>query len=199
MSSAVSGDPDRSGAAVDGGDRGRRWGLQPGQVGEQGVVGLAGDVALEAAHDFGLRLAFGGAAFRVGAGALAVAQTADDDQVQRSVRLAIAAVVEAVAGALAGGGGDRARAAESGERPLPAQPLDVLSSGDQKPTGVAGRGRRSLRRARRSAERWSAARTSRRGPVGKARRSMGAAGDTARPCRGSSCERRAGRGALVGR
>jgi hypothetical protein len=120
MSSAVSGDPDRTGIAIDRDGRGGRWGFQRGEVGEQGVVGLAGDVALETAHDFGLGLALGGAAFRVGAGALSVAQAADGDQVQRSVRLAIAAVVEAVAGALAGGGGDRARAAESGERPLAA-------------------------------------------------------------------------------
>jgi hypothetical protein len=103
---------------------------QPGEVREQGVVGLAGDVALQAAHDFRLALAFGGAAFGVGASALAVAQAADDDQVQRSVRLAITAVVQAMAGRLARGGGDRARAAESGERSLAAQSVDVLSSGD---------------------------------------------------------------------
>src|SRR5216684_525547 len=111
MSSAVSGDPDRSGAAVDCGPAERRCMLQLRQVGEQGVIGLAGDVALEASHDFGLGLAFGGAAFRVGAGALAVAQATDGDEVQRSVRLAITAVVKAVAGRLAGGGGDRTRAA----------------------------------------------------------------------------------------
>ena len=105
--------------------------LQRGEVGEQGVVGLARDVALEAAHDFALGLAFGGAAFRVGAGALAVAQPADGDQVQRPVGLAVAAVVEAVAGGLAGGGGYRARAAQSGERCFAAEPVDVLSGGDQ--------------------------------------------------------------------
>src|SRR3989442_14268193 len=118
MSSALSADPDRTGAAIDRDGHGGRWRFQRGEVGEQGVVGLAGNVALETAHDFGLALAFGGTAFGVGAGALAVTQATDGDQVQRSVRLAIAAVVEAVAGALAGGGGDRARAAESGERPL---------------------------------------------------------------------------------
>jgi hypothetical protein len=98
MSSAVSGDPDRTGAAVDGGRRERRWVLRPAEIGEQGVVGLAGDVALQAAHDFRLALAFGGAAFGVGTSALAVAQAADDDQMKRSVRLAIPAVVQAVAG-----------------------------------------------------------------------------------------------------
>ena len=87
-----------------------------GEVGAQGVVDLAGDVALEAAHDFALGLAFGGAAFDVGAGALAVAQAADGDQVQRAVGLAVTAVVEAMAGRLAGGGRDRARAAEQRRR-----------------------------------------------------------------------------------
>ena len=76
--------------------RGGRGGV--GEVGAQRVVDLAGDVALEAAHDLALGLAFGGASLRVGAGALAVAQAADGDQVQGSVGLAVAAVVEAVAG-----------------------------------------------------------------------------------------------------
>ena len=47
------------------------------EVGEQGVVELAGDVALEAADDLGLGLAFGGAALGVVAGALAVTELAD--------------------------------------------------------------------------------------------------------------------------
>src|SRR2546429_8825911 len=119
MSSAVSGGCDRSGAAVDGGRRERLGVLRPGEVGEQGVVGLAGDVALEAAHDFGLALAFGGTAFGVGAGAFAVAQAADGDQVQRSVRLTVAAVGEAGGGWLARGGGRRGRGPEGGGRRPP--------------------------------------------------------------------------------
>jgi hypothetical protein len=51
------------------------------EVGTEGVEDLAGAVALEAPHDFALGLAFGGSALDVGAGALAVAQPADGDEV----------------------------------------------------------------------------------------------------------------------
>src|SRR4051794_1992498 len=90
---------DRSGAAGDGddwGERSGRGGLRE-QVGGEGVVDLARDVALEAADDLGLGLAFGGAPRGVGAWAVAVAQGADGDHVQRAVGVAVAAVVEAVA------------------------------------------------------------------------------------------------------
>jgi hypothetical protein len=53
--------------------------------------------------------------------------------------LAIAARVEAVAAALAGSDGDRARAAERGECPFGLEAIDVLSNGDQELAGVAGR------------------------------------------------------------
>src|ERR1019366_9731490 len=112
MSRAVSGDADGSGAADDRGDLSRRlWCGVVGEVGAKGVVDLAGDVALEAAEDLALGLAFGGPSLRVGAGALAVAQSADGDQVQCPVGLAVAAVVEAVSGCLARGCGDWAGAA----------------------------------------------------------------------------------------
>src|SRR5450432_1589929 len=105
MSSAGSVDSEAGVAAHDGG-RDRRSRLRGvGEIRAEGVEDLARDVALEAAHDFALGLAFGGAAFDVGAGSVAVAQPADGDQVERSVGLAIAAVVEAVTGGLAGGGG----------------------------------------------------------------------------------------------
>ena len=87
----------------------------------------------------------------VGAGALAVAQAADGDHVQRAVGVAVTAVVEAVAVGAAGGDGDRAGAAERGERRFAAEPLDVLAGGDQQRAGVTGgdgdargRGRRCL-------------------------------------------------------
>jgi len=97
MSSAVSGDADGAGAADDrGGARGLWLVVEVGEVGLEGVVDLAGDVALEAAEDLSLGLAFGRASLRVGAGALAVAQAADGDEVECSVGLAVAAVVEAV-------------------------------------------------------------------------------------------------------
>ena len=85
------------------------------EVGEQGVVELAGDVALEAADDLGLGLAFGGASFGVGAGLLAAAQAADGDHVQRSIGVAVAAGVEAVTVAAAGGDRDRAGTAKRRE------------------------------------------------------------------------------------
>ena len=62
-----------------------------GEVGAQRVVDLAGDVAFEAAHDFAFGFPFGGSAFDVGAGALAVAHSADGDQMQSAVGLAITA------------------------------------------------------------------------------------------------------------
>ena len=97
MSSAFACDSGAWGAAHDGG-RELGSGLRDvGEVGAEGVVDLAGDVAFEAADDFALGLAFGGAAFDVGAGAFAVAHSGDGDQVQSAVGLAVAAVVEAVA------------------------------------------------------------------------------------------------------
>ncbi len=62
MSSGAVGSADRRGAAGDGDDRvgaSAAGGRQ--QVGDEGVVDLAGDVALEAADDLGLGFAFGGA------------------------------------------------------------------------------------------------------------------------------------------
>ena len=121
----------------------RSWlgaGVGRGEVVAEGGVGLAGDVALEAADDLGLGLASRRCGVGVGAGARAVAQATDGDQVQGArLALAVAAVVEAVAGRLAGGGGDRAGAAERGERGLAAEPVDVLSGGDEELAGVAGR------------------------------------------------------------
>src|SRR5450755_1121255 len=105
MSSAGLVDSEAGGAAHDGGrdDRSRLRGV--GEVVAEGVEDLARDVAFEAAHDFALGLAFGGAALGVCTGSVAVAQPADGDQVKRPVGLAVAAVVEAVAGGLARGGG----------------------------------------------------------------------------------------------
>src|SRR6266516_4801264 len=109
-----------------------------GEVGAEGVVDLAGDVALEAADDLFLAEAFGDAALGVGAGASAVAQPADSDQVEGTVGLAIAAAVEPVSGGAAGGGGDRAGAAEVGEGGLAAQPFDVLAGADEQLAAVLG-------------------------------------------------------------
>jgi hypothetical protein len=51
-----------------------------GEVGAQGVVDLAGGVALEAAQDLAFGLSLCGASVRVGAGARAETQAADRDQ-----------------------------------------------------------------------------------------------------------------------
>src|SRR3954453_15649876 len=103
MSSGVDGAPDRAGAALDRDGWGGLWCAGLGlEVGDEGVVDLAGDVALEAADDLGLGLALGGAALRVGAGGLAMAQAADGDHVQGAVGVADAPGVEAVALGAAG-------------------------------------------------------------------------------------------------
>src|SRR5713101_8503215 len=85
-------------------------GRKRGEVGAEGVVDLAGDVALEAADDLFLAEAFGDAALGVGAGASAGAQPTDGDQGGGAVGVAVAAAVEPVSGGAAGGGVDRAGA-----------------------------------------------------------------------------------------
>jgi len=99
MSSAFAGDPETGAAAEDGG-RSDRLRLEVGEVGAECVVDLAGDVALEAADDLGLGPAFGGTACGIVAGALAVAQPADSDEMQCPVGLAVATRVEAVTAVL---------------------------------------------------------------------------------------------------
>src|SRR5438128_2230757 len=102
------------------------WG-EGGEVGAEGVVDLAGDVALEAADDLFLVQALGAVAVGVGARARAIAQSADGDQVERAVGFAVAAAVESVSGRAPGGGSDWAGAAEAGEGALVAEPFDVLA------------------------------------------------------------------------
>jgi hypothetical protein len=80
------------------------WRGDVGEVGCEGVIGLAGDVALEAADDLALGLAFLGAPRGVGLGAWAVAQATDGDHVQRAVGVAVAAVVEACVRRMLGSG-----------------------------------------------------------------------------------------------
>src|SRR6266540_899902 len=118
------------------------------EVGAEGVVGLAGDVAFEAAEDFASVESFGGAFRGVGAGALAVAEPADGDHVQRPVGLSVAAVVEAVAGGAAGAGGDRGGAADLREGGFAVEPLDVLAGGDEELACALGADREELDRAR---------------------------------------------------
>src|SRR5688572_7983039 len=125
MSSAAPCATDGTGAAGDRDGVGGSWeSVVRGKVGEvcrERAVDLAGDVALEAADDLGLGLALGGAALCVCSGALAVAQAADGDHVQRAVGVAVAAVVEAVTVGASGGCRDWAGAGERSERAVAAQ------------------------------------------------------------------------------
>jgi hypothetical protein len=95
MSSTFASDPEAGAATQDGRRDTRSW-LGVCEVRAEGVEDFARDVALEAAHDFALGLTFRGSTLDVCAGALAVAQPADGDEVKRPVGLAVAAVVEAV-------------------------------------------------------------------------------------------------------
>src|SRR5207244_7389319 len=138
--SADAGGADRSCSAVDSDrSRGRHGrGAEVGEVGAEGVVELAGDVALEAADDLGFGQALGGATVGVGARASAVAEPADGDQVECTVGLAVAAAVEPVSARASRGGGERTRAAEAGEGAVVGEPLDVLAGGDKELAGVLG-------------------------------------------------------------
>ncbi len=59
---------------------------------------LAGDVALQAADDLAVGLAFGSSSFDVGAGGGVGAESGDHDDVDGAVELAVAGAVESVAG-----------------------------------------------------------------------------------------------------
>ena len=69
--------------------------------GGEGLVDLAGDVALEHAGDLTERLAFGGAPRDVALGAFVVGHAGEHDPVDRRVRLPVSASVEPVALGLA--------------------------------------------------------------------------------------------------
>ncbi len=61
-----------------------------------GAVDVSGDVALEASDDFFAGSAFGETAGHVGLGGGVPSESADDDDVERCVGLAVAASVEPV-------------------------------------------------------------------------------------------------------
>ena len=85
----------------------------------------AGEVALEAAGRFAEGLALALASLDVGDRRRVVFASADDDVVQGAVEFAVAAAVEPVAHALAGGGGDRGGSGEAGEGGLVFEPAGV--------------------------------------------------------------------------
>ena len=82
--------------------------------GDEELVDLAGDIAFEAAEGFPAGLAVGDAAGDV-VGVEVPAQSGQDDGVQGAVRSSVAATVQPAALGLAGGGLDRAHAAEGGD------------------------------------------------------------------------------------
>ena len=106
------------------------------EVGEQGVVDLAGEVALDAADDLGFGQAFFGPPFDIGAGAGTEPHTDDNGQVQGLVGVAVAAAVQPVAVELAGAGRDRGDSAQVGEGGLAAETLGVLAGSRQQLAGV---------------------------------------------------------------
>ena len=88
--------------------------MSRGHCGVEAGVGLPGDVALEAAADFGIGLAFCAAPGDVGPGSLACAPASQEDVVQGAVEVAVAAAVEPVTDDAAATGGDRAGPGECG-------------------------------------------------------------------------------------
>lgn len=83
-----------------------------------GVVGLAGDVALETTDYLGLGQAFGGASGGIGSGALVVAQSTEYDDVEGVVGSAVTSAVELVSSGSAAAGRDGCAAAQVRERSL---------------------------------------------------------------------------------
>src|SRR5215207_1971672 len=70
--------------------------MSSGHRGVEAAVELPGDVALEAAADFGIGLAFCAAPGDVGPGSLTCAPASQEDVVQGAVEVAVAAAVEPV-------------------------------------------------------------------------------------------------------
>ena len=111
-----------------------------GSAGGRAQVGvyLTGGVAFQAADDLGLGFSFCCAAGDVGAGGRVGAHAGEGDPPQGVIGLAVAAGVEAVAGALARGSGDRGSGAQMRPGRLGPQPCGVVSGGDQEQGGGVG-------------------------------------------------------------
>ena len=91
----------------------------------------AGEVALEASHGLALGLALGDAPCDVGLGVGVVRHAPEGDGVDCPVEPAVAASVEAVAGGVPRGRGDRAGPGECGERRLGSDPAVVGPGHDE--------------------------------------------------------------------
>src|SRR5262249_44082922 len=97
----------------------------------QGVVDLAGDVALDAAHDLVFGFAFGQAASEVVAGGRMTTHADHQDHVQGTIGGAVASPVESVADCFAAGCFQWADSAEFGESGVGADPARVVAEGSQ--------------------------------------------------------------------
>ena len=106
--------------------------------GAEVAVGLAGDVALQAADDLSFRQSLGGAPLDLGAGGGVAAHPGDHDAPQGVVGLAVAAGVEPAAGELPRRGGDRGGRAQVRPGGLRAQALRVVPGGGQEQGGGVG-------------------------------------------------------------
>src|SRR6266536_114697 len=111
---------------------------QGGEVGAEGVVDFAGEVAFEAADDVAFGQSLSDAFLQVGLGAFAVGEADDDDAVQGGVGVAVTAAVEAVFVGAAAAGLDRGDTAEVGEGGFAVQPVGVVTGGGQQLGGGIG-------------------------------------------------------------
>jgi hypothetical protein len=102
------------------------------------VEDFAGDVALQAADDLGLRQAFVGSSLDVGGGAWVVAEAAENDNVERVVGATVTAAVEPVSVGASAAGGDRRGAAEVREGGFGLDPVKVVAGADEHSAGDFG-------------------------------------------------------------
>ena len=101
------------------------------------VVDLAGDVALQTAHDVELGQALVGPPLHIGPGRRVAAHPDQGDPPQGVVGVAVAAAIQPVAVGPARGRRHGGGAAQVREGRLGAQPLGVVAGGDQQlPGGV---------------------------------------------------------------
>src|SRR5579862_9288769 len=113
-------------------------------------VELAGDVALQDAHDLADRFALGDAARDVFAGAFVAAHAGEHDPPQGMVRLTVPARVESMPIDLSGRREQGCDAAEMRERRFALQPVRIVTDCDQQDGGGAGADAVDLEQARRA-------------------------------------------------
>src|SRR5258705_2457513 len=108
------------------------------RFGADDLVDVAGDVALEAAHDLGFWFAFGEASGHIFLCGFVPAEADVGDAVQAGVGLPVAGAVESDPVGFTGGGGDGADSAEGGEGGLGVHPVRVVAGGEQDRGGAVG-------------------------------------------------------------